>query len=129
MITAVVCVFTAVAVVPICIGWQYSPHQPGNKRDADFYFLLQGTIMQVMGVLTVGIPLFRGPPLPKEPWIWTWSFLGVSFLLSMLAIPAYLRMPTEWSALLAFLGSAAQGFVILQLMITIDGLSPESKHE
>jgi hypothetical protein len=87
--------------------------------------------MQVMGVLTVGIPLFRGPPLPKEPWFWTWGFLGFSFLLSILAIPAYLVIPTEWSALLSFLGAAAQGSVILQMMFSIGRLqlSPETKNE
>ena len=43
---------------------------------------------QVMGLLTVGIPLNRG-----HPWFWTWSFPGVSFVFAPSSpLPAYMHL-------------------------------------
>jgi hypothetical protein len=36
------------------------------------------------------------------------------------AIPLYLYIPTIWSALISFLGSAAQAFMTLQLALILE---------
>jgi len=56
--------------------------------------------------------------LSFEAWFWTWGFFGLSLACPLVAIPLYIYKPTEWSATIAFVRAAAQGFVTLQAMFT-----------
>jgi len=54
--------------------------------------------------------------------------LAISFASRVVAIPLYLYKPTEWSASIAFVGGAAQGFVIVQAMFTAREAGKEKTH-
>lgn len=120
-VTATVAILFAVilAAIPGYKAWQYSPRQPGTISDADFWFLVQGSMMQIIGLLTIVLPLALSGRLMIQQWFWTWLLFGVSFLCSIAPIPVYLYFPTEWSATIAFLGSAAQAFVTLQALFGV----------
>jgi hypothetical protein len=36
---------------------QYSKHSPGTVEDDNFWFLVQGSMMQILGLLTIILPL------------------------------------------------------------------------
>lgn len=101
-------------------AWQYSPRKPGTIYDADFWFLVQSSMMQLVGLLTIILPLALSGRLPFRQWFWTWLLVGVSFSFSVAPIPVYLYFPTEWSATVGFLGSAAQAFVTLQALFIVN---------
>jgi predicted permease len=69
--------------------------------------------MQILGLLTIILPLLLTAKLYGQPWFWTWGFVAASAFCSGAAVPLYLYVPTEWSAIVAWLSSA---FVILQGM-------------
>jgi drug/metabolite transporter (DMT)-like permease len=112
------------AVIPGALGWTHSPHVPGTKDDADFYFLIQTSLMQLLGLLTLTLPLLVRLRHPSQPWYWTWFFVGASFACSVAATVLYLYIPTEWSFTVSFLASAAQVFVILQTVFLVDRPPP-----
>ncbi|KIW19636.1 hypothetical protein PV08_00210 [Exophiala spinifera] len=119
-ITALISLITLVSMVPGLIGWQYSSHTRGTVKDANFWFLVQSCLVQILGVVITVFALFSSPRLPKQPWNWAWAFVVTSIGLTAGSVPAYLYAPTEWSTLMAFLGSTAQMCVVLQAMFTID---------
>jgi hypothetical protein len=108
------------AAIPGYKAWQYSPRRPGTVFDADFWFLVQSSMMQLIGLLTIIIPLALSGRLRTQQWFWTWLLVGVSFSCSIAPVPAYLYFPKEWSTTIAFLGSAAQAFVTLQALFVVD---------
>ncbi|OCK92090.1 uncharacterized protein K441DRAFT_640740 [Cenococcum geophilum 1.58] len=121
-VTATVMILFAVilAAIPGYKAWQYSPRKPGTIQDADFWFVVQGSMMQLVGLLTIILPLTLSGRLLIQRWFWTWLLVGVSFSCSVAPIPVYLYFPTEWSATVAFLGSAAQAFVTLQALFIVN---------
>ncbi|RFU30321.1 hypothetical protein B7463_g5999, partial [Scytalidium lignicola] len=112
-ITALVSILVFLAGIPGAIAWKQSPHLAGRRSDADFWFLIQNSILQVVGLLTIVASLLTRSRLPRQPWFWTWGFVGMSSACALAAIPLYLVVPTEWSATVSFAGSAAQAFVVL----------------
>jgi hypothetical protein len=122
-ITACVTGITLLSVIPVAKAWQYSRHEPGIAHDADFWFLIQGSMVQILGLLTIVIPLVGNDRMLTKQWFWTWGFIGMSFVCAVTAVPIYLYCPTEWSSMLAFMASAAQGFVVLQTVLMVNRLS------
>jgi len=120
-VTATVAILFAVilAAIPGYKAWQYSPRQPGTIYDTDFWFLVQSSMMQFIGLLTVIVPLALSGTLRIQKWFWTWLLFGISFSCSIAPIPVYLYFPKEWSVTIAFLGSAAQTFVTLQALFVV----------
>lgn len=83
--------------------------------------------MQLLGVLIVILSLMATARLHSQPWFWMWFFSIASAGCSVSAIPLYLYLPAEWSAIVAWMGSAAQAFVVLQGMFTAEQPSSDSK--
>jgi hypothetical protein len=98
---------------------KYSTHQHGTVQDADFWYLIQSSGMQLLSVLTVVISIWTRNDLTFESWSWSWAFISLAILCPFGAIPCYLYLPTDWSAAISFVGSAAQGFMVLMSMFTI----------
>ncbi|KAF2167917.1 hypothetical protein M409DRAFT_22063 [Zasmidium cellare ATCC 36951] len=94
------------------LAYKYSSPEPGTARDADFWLLLQGSIMQWFSLLIAGSALWSKVTSP----MWTWMVPTIVALVSSLvAIPLYLKVPTAWSAFLTTVGSAVQAFMTVQL--------------
>jgi hypothetical protein len=99
------------------LAWSHSDYIAGSAKDADFWWLVQSTIMQVLGLLTLSVPIWQGSKLPSQNWFWTWLFIGIAALATILAIPLYLYAPVAYSSTLVFLATASQSFVVLQLAL------------
>jgi len=102
-------------------GWDASPHEPGTTGDADFWFLLQSSLMQLAGSVPIITALAFDPNMSLQPRIWSWFFLGTSLIFSTLAPLLYCALPTEYSAVLSFVGSVMQAFIVLEAMLLVQG--------
>jgi hypothetical protein len=101
-------------IATFALAYSYSPPEPGTFKDADFWLLLQGSIMQWFSLLIASFALWNKTSLP------TWSWLVptiVAFISSVVAIPLYRYVPTAWSALAMTVGSIVQAFMTVQLAI------------
>jgi hypothetical protein len=101
------------------LAWSHSDYSagPGSAKDADFWWLVQSTIMQVLGLLTLSVPIWQGSKLPSQNWFWTWLFIGIASLATIVAVPLYLYAPVAYSSTLVFVATACQAFVVLQLAL------------
>ena len=98
-------------------GWQYSSHRPGNITDADFWFLLQSCLMQFATFVPILLPLWRHARGLDEYRFWCWFFIVSSTACYLSAPFLYVFYPTEYSAVVAFAGSVAQAFVVLEALV------------
>jgi hypothetical protein len=102
----------ALAPIPLfCLGYASSPHLRGTTDDADFWFLIAATLtqLQALGVSAL-LERDRGR-LPKWRWVIPAAFAGAC---SIVAIPLYLYMPTEWSSLFSLFAGIIQAFMVSQ---------------
>lgn len=105
------------AIIFIYFGWSYSEPEVGKLRDADFWWLLQNTLNQILALITLAVPIYQGSKLPFQSWFWTWCFILLASVATVLAPVLYLLLPVAYSGILSFVGSACQAFVVLQLSI------------
>lgn len=126
-ITSLTFLFTLIASITSIIAWNKSPHAPGTRHDADFWYLVQNSLLQILSTSNTIIAIRCQPWLTLEAWFWTWAFVGVALTCETVAVPLYLYAPTEWSATMAFVGSAAQAIVALQALFTVGGEVGEEK--
>ena len=110
-------VSTGCAVVAIL----KAPKTNGAAEDAGYYSLLSSSLMGCLSILTLMIPTIQDTHIAKQPWTLSWGLAAASFLLDIAAIPLYTKYQVRWSVGVAFLGSALQAFVTLQLMYTVSG--------
>jgi hypothetical protein len=112
-------VFSLLSCIPAALAWVHSTHQIGTVQEADFFQLLSNSAMQLLGTLTLIIPTIFNARLVGQAWFWTWVLATASTICSIVAVPIYLTVPTEWSAAISFAGNVMQGFVTLQLIFAI----------
>ena len=80
--------------------------------------------MQILGLVTTAV--ISIVPRLREPHIWVWSkvligWIAVLGLDCALAAPVlYVRFCSVYSALVSFLASAAQAYMVLQLALFVD---------
>lgn len=99
-------------------GWQVSEGQPGTVNDSDFWFLLQSTIVALLGLYTMGVPLvLKEHPGQGPDQFWTWSFVVMAAICTILAPCLYTTIRTEFSACIAAIGSFFQALVTVQLAL------------
>lgn len=60
--------------------------------------------MQILGLLTLGVPIWQGSRLPSQ----NWFFIGVTIVATILAVSRYLYVPVAYSSTLMFGAMAAQ---------------------
>lgn len=48
----------------LAYAWNFSDRQPGSWAGEDFFFLLQGNIMQVFGLVVTAISLAKNRSVP-----------------------------------------------------------------
>ncbi|KAK0707141.1 hypothetical protein B0T26DRAFT_680702 [Lasiosphaeria miniovina] len=108
---------TVLACIPAFMGWWLSPGpgEPGRYDDAEFWQLVAGGAMQLLGLFTMLWPdVMAGGG--GEPRRWTWILAVASALSVVGSMLLYLLVSPGWSSLVSFLGSAAQVFILLQLV-------------
>lgn len=103
------CAVTSTAF--FALGYAHSLHLRGTTKDADFWFLIQATIMQLLGLVVSALLERKSGGLPKWRWVLPTAIAGAC---SITAIPLYLVVPTEWSSFLSLVAGATQSFMVLQ---------------
>jgi hypothetical protein len=103
------CIVTSTAM--FALGYAHSPHLKGTINDADFWFLIQAAIMQLLGISVSALLERESGNLPKWRWVFPTAIAGT---FSVIAVPLYLAVPTEWSSFLSLTAGATQSFMILQ---------------
>jgi hypothetical protein len=124
---AIVSVGVLVSFIPIIFAWRNAEATPGSTTDADFWLILQNAMLQILGVCTAMLPIYKR--FQGAAWHWARAFSIICCFCAISSIPIYLYMPTMWSALLSFFGSAAQAYLALQLAMATDTLTAQSIHK
>jgi hypothetical protein len=108
-------------------AWRSSSNNEGSTADVDFYLLIQASIMSILGIFTAMYPTFWPPVSDAKRWAQGFATLGI--ICAIAAIPMYLRLPTMWSAVASFFGSAIQAFMTLHLAMSEDSTGKRLKEE
>ncbi|KAE8366412.1 hypothetical protein BDV27DRAFT_125233 [Aspergillus caelatus] len=104
---------TFIAALLGCAAWRESNKDYGKWNEATQYFLFQTCLMQGLSVAIIILTT------PNPFGFWLWLLILGSLSCSSAAPFIYPYSPTQCSATLAFIGSAASNFVILQTMFTV----------
>ena len=108
--------------IPILIkAYQYSPHQRGTTKDADFWLLIQSGGMQVLNLVTAFIPTYKDRRLSAYTRRWMLAVLVLGLFCVIGAIILYTQAPAEWSAMLNCVAPIIQAFVLVQALIEEKG--------
>jgi len=99
------------STVFFALGYGRSLHVQGTSNDADFWFLIQATLMQVLGLVVSALLEWERGGLPKWRWILPTAIAGYC---SITAIPLYLFVPKVWSSYLSLVAGATQTYMTLQ---------------
>jgi hypothetical protein len=118
---------TVLGFIPIIFAWHRATDLPGSAQDADFWLLIQSSIMQLVGLFTAMFPISR--QAKSHAWIWSQAFTFLGASCSIASIPLYLYAPTMWSALLSFWGSTAQAGMALSISLMADAVTVPQKEE
>ncbi|KAK3207537.1 hypothetical protein GRF29_103g1324892 [Pseudopithomyces chartarum] len=117
-----------IATIPLMRGFAISAQENsiGTTQDADFYYLIQGNVMTVLGNFLMVIPLL------KESWfsptyIWMWTFMLMSLLMCGVSVGLYLVVQTGWSSMVAFFASVAGTSAVLVVTQATVKIAPEEK--
>lgn len=78
----------------------------GSIGDADFWYLIQSSIMAVMGNVIMVVPLLKKSWFsPAYGLMWGFFALGLAF--AIVAVIIYPLLNPGWSSMVAFFGSIA----------------------
>jgi hypothetical protein len=108
VLITLILLFLTAAIVPGYKAFSISMKSstPGSVGDADFWYLIQSSIMSVLGSLTMVIPLM------KRSWFslaygTMWMFFSLGMIFAIIAIVIYPLVNAGWSSMVAFFGSVA----------------------
>jgi hypothetical protein len=111
---ALIMIFLITAIIPGYKGFAISiqDKHPGSTDDADFWYLVQSSIMAVMGNIVMVVPFLRKSWfLPAYTLMWLFFTLGLIFAVTSIVI--YPLLNTGWSSMLSFFGSVASAASVL----------------
>jgi hypothetical protein len=60
------------ACIPAAMAFSRAPYESDSIHDADFFSLIEGSIMQISGLLILTIPTLQDTQLAKQAWFYTW---------------------------------------------------------
>lgn len=106
ILVALILVFLIGAIIPGYKAFAISmqSRSPGSTGDADFWYLIQSSIMAVLGNIVVIVPLLKKSWFsPAYSLMWTFFMLGLAF--SIISIIIYPLINTGWSSMVSFFGS------------------------
>jgi hypothetical protein len=116
--TLIISISSVLSGILSVLSYMKAPPTPGTAKDADFFSLLQSSVMQAS---SIGIMMlsFRNIRLLKQARIYTWVLAVFGLVVSVLAVPMYVLVPTGLSTLLAAAGGIVQGFITLLLVYSV----------
>jgi hypothetical protein len=98
----------------LAYAWNFSDHQPGSWAEEDFFFLIQGCIMQVFGLVVTVIFLAKNKSVPVATWVMP-SML--TLVLTVASPLLYCFVPKWWSSFCTLVAASIQAFLVLQLAL------------
>jgi hypothetical protein len=105
---------TAISTASFAIGYGSSVHLPGKADDPDFWFLIQATCVQLLGLVVSALIERRRASLPTWRWCLPTAIAGACAIGS---IPLYILVPKEWSSFLSTVAGTTQTFMALQFFL------------
>ncbi|KAJ4302811.1 hypothetical protein N0V90_001702 [Kalmusia sp. IMI 367209] len=96
------------------LGYGRSLHLKGTTNDPDFWFLIQATCIQILGLIVSALVEKKRDGLPAWRWCLPTAIAGAC---AMGSIPLYLLVPKEWSSFLSGIAGATQTFMALQYFL------------
>jgi hypothetical protein len=100
------------------LSYLKATQQTGTTQDADFFSLIQNSLVQISSIWTVMLTL-RKTRLKMHARIYTWFPAVFGLLPAAVAVPMYVSIPTWWSTLLFAASGISQYFVTLQLVYVV----------
>lgn len=76
----------------------------GSINDAEFWYLVQNSVMAVLGNIIVVVPLLRKSWF-SPAYSLMWFFFTLGFAFACIAVAIYPLLNTGWSSLISFFGS------------------------
>ncbi|KAL9603253.1 MAG: hypothetical protein Q9219_001274 [cf. Caloplaca sp. 3 TL-2023] len=128
---------TAVAVGAVLVGFAYhlsGTSAPGSTSDADFWFLIQNSFIQLLGLIITALASLwsrngEQAKFLERPRLVTRSLSGIGLGCALSAPLCYMRAPAMANAVVSLVGSAMQVCVMMQLTLSGDVGSKEVKEE
>ncbi|KAI2624879.1 hypothetical protein GGR54DRAFT_637779 [Hypoxylon sp. NC1633] len=118
-------VYIFASLIPMGIAFSRSPSEAGTTEDADFYLLIQNTMIQVLGLVTAVGTVYRRSHENAIAWICALSLTAIGIICAVVSVPLYLCKPTFWSAFTSFSASATQAGVTLEIALMTE--NPKAK--
>jgi hypothetical protein len=115
----IVPIVSLLSVVPAALAWRHGGTERGTVTDSDFYQAITGSILQLLGLLTLIWPTLGHSRLSSVDWYWIWLLAGFSALCAPITVFLYLFLSTNWSFVVAFTGAVAQAIIQLQVINSI----------
>lgn len=109
------------AFVPAMMAYITTTNGPGSWNDNNFWGLLAGVILQVLGLGAqilgpLALPNSLQTRLQQETQVLVWIFAAFTFVCTLVSVILYGTVSAPWSGVLAFAGQAMMGFVQLMLV-------------
>jgi hypothetical protein len=92
-----------------------STQQVGTVQDADFFSLLQSSVIQMSSIWVMMLTLQK-TYLDKHTQIYVWTLVASGMFSAVGAVLVYPLIPTGWSTLLSATSAISQSLVTLQLL-------------
>ncbi|CZR66398.1 uncharacterized protein PAC_16299 [Phialocephala subalpina] len=73
--------------IPAGLAWVHTPYQVGTHNDGNFYQLLSGSTIQLLGTGTLIYPSLFSGRMVGLPRFWAWVLIGTSILCTGLSLP------------------------------------------
>jgi len=111
---ALILVFLIAAIIPGYKAFALSMRDEavGSTEDADFWYLIQSSIMAVMGNIIMVVPLL------KKSWFspaygLMWAFFALGLVFAVISVILYPLVNPGWSSMVAFFASIASAASVL----------------
>ena len=118
-------VVIAVSAFPLGQAFHNSTNDArGSTSDADFWLLLQTSLMQLLGLATTTLKSLAPRSIQRHVLVWpkllTWTIAILGLGCTLSAPLVYLWLRPMYGALISSLAGAAQACMVLQLALFVD---------
>ncbi|EXK27239.1 hypothetical protein FOMG_16305 [Fusarium oxysporum f. sp. melonis 26406] len=98
----------------LAYAWNFSDRKPGLWAEEDFFFLLQGCILQVFSLCVSAFSLMRGRTVPVAAWLLP---SGFAVVLTIFSPFFYCFVSKWWSSFVVSMAASVQAFLVLQIAL------------
>jgi membrane associated rhomboid family serine protease len=96
----------------------------GSINDADFWYLVQNSVMAVLGNIIMVIPLLRNSWFsPAYSLMWVFFILGLAS--ACVAVAIYPLINPGWSSMVSFFGSISS---VASVLVMTQAVAKEARH-